>query len=205
MNKKMYYILRTCQINGLIIVCTVILYQITMLQSTSNQMRYQQTEKFSYSLTNLAAAEATRYLSQNKIKDLQLLIDDLSNDPIVRDATVYDNLGQILYQSTDSLPLQVLLKITDSDSDEAKGVIPYIAELYKEEEKIGYIRITLEQEKILSLIHNYQEKGFSTMWLLLTLSFIAGTIIMALFFRRAEAAYYRLATLIPRLIKSNKL
>ncbi|WP_019615229.1 AhpA/YtjB family protein [Psychromonas ossibalaenae] len=204
MNKKMYYLLRTCQISGLIIVCAVILYQIAMLENTSNEMRYQQTEKFSYSLTNLAAAEATRYLSQNKIKDLQLLIDDLSNDPIVRDATVYDNLGQILYQSKNSLPLQVLLKINDSDGVSAEGVIPYIAELYNEDKKIGYIRISLEQENILSLIHNYQEKGFSTMLLLLILSFTAGTIIMALFFRRAEAAYYRLATLIPRLIDSNK-
>ena len=205
MNKKMYYLLRTLQILSLIIVCAVIIYQFSMLKSTANQIKYQQTEKFAYSLTNLAAAEATRYLSHKKVKDLQLLIDDLSHDPIVRDATVYDDLGQILYQSENVLPLPSLLKINTDDEQQAEGVIPYIAELYKENKKIGYIRITLEQEKILSLIHDYQEKSSSTMLLLLILSFVAGTILMALFFRRLEDAYYRTAKELYVLIKQNRV
>ncbi|HEY7866451.1 MAG TPA: hypothetical protein VIC51_10670, partial [Psychromonas sp.] len=70
--------------------------------------------------------------------------------------------------------------------------------------KIGYIRISLEQEKILSLINDYQENSFSTMLLLFVLSFLVGTIIMALFFRRIEASYYRLSGLILKLISQNK-
>ncbi len=205
MNKKMYYLLRTLQIVTLIIVCAVIAYQLTMLKSTSNQIKYQQTERFSYSLTNLAAAEATRYLSKKKTKDLQLLIDDLSHDPIVRDATIYDHMGKILYQSEDVLPLPVLLNINSDEDVQAQGVIPYIAELYKDNTKIGYIRITLEQDKILSLIHDYQEKSLSTMLLLLMLSFVAGTIIMALFFRRLEAGYYHVAKELYTLSKKNRI
>lgn len=205
MNKKMYYLLRTLQIVSLIIISAVIAYQFTMLKSTSNQIKYQQTERFSYSLTNLAAAEATRYLAQKKLKDLQLLIDDLSHDPIVRDATIYDDLGRIVYQSEDVLALQTLLNLNDDNSSQAQGVIPYIAELYTENKKIGYIRITLEQDKILSLIHDYQEKSLSTMWLLLVLSFAAGAILMALFFRRLEAIYYHTVKGLYELIQKNRL
>ena len=190
MKKKMYYLLRTLQILGLIIVSTVIIYQFSMLESTADKIKYQQTENFASSLTNLAAAEATRYLSNKKTTDLQLLIDDLSHDPIVRDATVYDNFGKILYQSENILPLPSLLKINTDNEQQAAGVVPYVAELYKENITIGYIRITLEQEKILSLIHDYQEKSRSTMLSLLILSFLAGTIAMALFFRKLTATYY---------------
>ena len=42
------------------------------------------------------------------------------------------------------------------------------------------------------------------MLLLFVLSFLVGTIVMALFFRRIEAAYYRLPGLIPKLIAQNK-
>ena len=205
MKKKMSYLLRTLQVVGLLIVCTVIIYQFSMLKSTADQIKYQQTENFAYSLTNLAAAEATRYLSNKKITDLQLLIDNLSHDPNVRDATVYDALGKILYQSENILPLADLLKISPVQKKQAVGVIPYIAELYKDNKKIGYIRITLEQEKILNLIHDYQEKSSSTMLLLLILSFMAGTILMALFFRKFENIYYYTAKLIYILMKKNRL
>lgn len=200
----MYYLLRTLQISSLLIICSVIAYQFISLRNTSDGIRYQQTERFSYSLTNLAASEASRYLSQQKNKDLQLLINELTNDPIVSDVTIYDQFGKIIFQSKDALPLPVLLKIESPDDKRSQGIIPHIAELYKDNEKIGYIRISLEQQKILSLINDYQEKSFSTMLLLFVLSFLVGTIIMALFFRRIEASYYRLSGLIAKLIAQNQ-
>jgi membrane protein len=204
MNKKMFYLLRTLQIVGLVVVCTAMAYQILMLKETSTQIGHQQTERFSYSLTNLAAAEATRYLTQKKVEDLQLLIDDLSHDPLVRDATIYDHLGKILYQSEDILPLPIFLNINQTRIRKKQGIIPYIAELYDENTKIGYIRVTLEQEKILSLIHDYQQKSLSIMLQILMLSFVSGTIIMALLFRRLEGAYYHVVKELSTLRAQNK-
>lgn len=204
MNKKMYYLLRSSQIISLIVVCTIMVYQFITLQSTASGIRYQQTEKFSYSLTNLAASEASRFLSQNKTEDLQLLINDLSNDPIVRDATIYDHLGVVIFQSNDVLPLPQLLNLGNSAETEQLGIIPHIAELYKDQEKIGYIRISLEQRNMLRLISDYQEKSQSTMVLIFILSFVAGLIIMALFFKRLERTYYSSSKNITGLIKQNK-
>jgi len=204
MKIKMYYVLRFLQLCGLMIVTAVILFQLNELHTVSNKVGYQQTEKFSYSLTNLAAAEASRYFSQNKHKELQILINDLSNDPMVRDATIYDHLGKVLYQSNEPLQLPVLLKIAEGDRKDIQGIIPYIAELYKEDEKIGYIRISLRQDHILGIILNYQQQILEILTLLLPLSFLAGIIIMALFFKRTERWYRRLGSLIPNLIASNK-
>lgn len=200
----MYYGLRFLQITGLLAVTIIILIQLNQLRVISNEVRYQQTERFSSSLTNLAAAEASRYFANKKEKELQLLINELSNDPMVRDATIYDHLGSVLYQSNDPLSLPALLKIDDSSASDVQGIIPYIAELYKDNEKIGYIRISLKQEHILRIIFNYQQQTIETLLLLLSLSFLAGCIIMALFLKRAEAWYYRLSDLIPKLIATNK-
>jgi membrane protein len=197
MMKKLYYLLRTLQIVGLFVVGGIIIYQFSMLETTSNEIKYQQTKKFAASLTHLAAAESTRYLIKKQTEELELLVNNLGQDPIVRDATIYDNLGQILYQSEGVLPLENVLKISQ-DVVPIAGVVPYVSELYNKDKKIGYIRITLEQKKILSLIEDYQDKSMSTMGLLLILSFVGGLILMALFFRRLETAYYYLSKAICR-------
>lgn len=200
MNKKMYYLLRTLQISTLIVVSAMISYQLIGLENRANDIKYQQTARFSSSLTNLAAAEATRYIALKKPKNLQLLIDDLSQDPIVQDATIYDHLGEVLYQSEDSLPLPILLNINSRNDQRAKGVIPYISELYNEGKKIGYLRISLEEHEMLNLIENYQQKSLSTLLLLLTLSFVAGTILMALFFKKLEKGYYNIGKGLKKLL-----
>ena len=204
MSNKFFWFTRTLQIVAILVLFAVIAYQFITLQNESNAVRYQQTEKFSYSLTNLAAAEASRYLSQKKEKDLQLLIDDLSGDPIVRDATIYDEFGKIIYQSKETLPLPLLLKLGDKESDEAEGVIPYIAELYSEDTKIGYIRVTLEQDRILSLIQNYQERGLSILGLLVILAFVAGILLMAVFYKKLNRFYKQLISEVPKLIERTK-
>lgn len=204
MVNKLFWIKRTLQVVTMFALFAVIAYQFITLQNESNAVRFQQTEKFSYSLTNLAAAEASRYLSQKNQENLQLLIDDLSEDPIVRDAIIYDKLGQILYQSKASIPLPVLLKIGGKQSDEAEGVIPYIAELYDDGTKIGYIRIALEQKRILSLIQNYQQRGLSIMSLLILLSFTAGTLLTAIFYKKVTSIYKQLIAEIPKLIERTK-
>lgn len=205
MKQKMHFMLPILQIVSLILICSIIIYQFSMLINTANKVKYQQTEKFAYSLTNRAAAEATRYLSNKSEADLQQLVDDLSDDPIVRDATVYNELGQILYQSKNVLPLKSLLKIDSQEEQYAQGVIPYIAELYNENKKIGYIRVSLEQQKILALIDDYQEKSASTMLLLLILSFMAGIILMALFFNKLKDIYYSIAKTLYVLLQQNRM
>jgi len=198
MKIKMYYGLRFIQISGLLAATIIILFQLNELRVISNDVGYQQTEKFSYSLTNLAAAEASRYLAQEKKRELQILINELSNDPMVRDATIYDHLGKVLYQSDKPLLLPVLLKIDEGPTNEIAGIIPYIAELYKEGTKIGYIRISLRQDHILSIIFNYQQQTLEILILLLALSFVAGSILMALFFNRAERWYYHLGKVLRK-------
>ena len=204
MRKKFFWFIRTLQILAIFALFSVIAYQFIALQNESSAVRYQQTEKFSYSLTNLAAAEASRYLSQKKEKDLQLLINDLNEDPIVKDATIYDVFGKVMYQSKGTIPLPTLLKIGGKKSDDIEGVIPYISELYSGDTKVGYIRVTLKQDHILSLIERYQERGLSILGLLVTLAFIAGILLMAVFYKRLHKFYGQLISEVPKLIERTK-
>ena len=203
MNKKKYYLFRTLKITGLVIVCSVIAYQLIMLKSTANDIKYQQTEKFSYSLINLASAEATRFIFEKRKKDLRLLTEHLSHDPLIRDTTIYDRLGKILYQSGDVLPLDELLNISEEKVQEYQGAVPYMSELYKDDTKLGYIRITLEQDKILSLINDYRGRSVLTMILLVIFSFSAGIIISLLFLEKIKAGCYFIIRILNKFREKN--
>jgi membrane protein len=145
------------------------------LQILADKSRIEQTQRFGYTLTNRAANDAARYLEASNGDELARLVNDLSLDPLVRDVTIYDAFGVVLHQSKDPLPLDLVLNITpkttSADAREiAQNRIPYIAELFQESTKIGYLRVTLEQGKILSVMSAYQQKANE---LLQTMLFIA--------------------------------
>lgn len=201
MKNKKNWIIRTLQVALLASLIGVIIYQLISLQTASNAVRYQQTDKFSYSLTNIAAAEAARYLAQKKQDNLKSLVNNISNDPMVRDATIYDHLGKIVHQSEKALPLGVLLNLGENEKQHSAGLVPYIAELYQDKTKIGYLRVTVKQDKILSLIQDYQDRGFAILCLLILLAFIIGVILMAIFYKKAEKTYERTMAEFPKLIQ----
>jgi len=202
-NKK-FWISRCIQILLICILAAITALQLNKLHIQTEKLGYQQSEKFSVSLTRLATAEAARYLSQDKKDELKLLIDNLQQDPMIKDATVYDQFGDIIYQSEDSLSLPTLLNLEESNDPEAQGLAPYIGELYFEQAKIGYIRITLEQERLISLISNYQEKGSEILTLSLILTFVCGLIVMIIFYRRLSIIGKSSLALIKKAIPSNK-
>ncbi|AGH81369.1 hypothetical protein PCNPT3_07155 [Psychromonas sp. CNPT3] len=203
MQKKMHLLLRTLQYGGLLIIILTLTYQLIMLRNSANNIRQQQTEKFSYSLTNLAGSEAVRHLLAHKDKELQLLIDDLSHDPMVRDATLYNQFGRVLYHSKKSLSLTKLLDL-DNQATNTSGLMPYVIELYNDGQKLGYLRITLEQDKILNVFHAYQETNLKILIIVLFLAFFGGVIMMALFFKQVENYYFRIQSGVQKLISQNQ-
>ncbi len=150
-------------------------YLTTNLQLLADKNRIEQTQRFGYTLTNRAANDAARYLQGDEQDELARLVAELAKDPLVRDVTIYDAFGVVQHQSDDAMPLDLVLNIapktTSADAREiAQNRIPYIAELFQESTKIGYLRVTLEQGKILAEMNHFQQKANE---LLKTMLFVA--------------------------------
>ena len=175
---------------------SIIIYQLESLKLESNTVRSQQIEKFSYSLTNFAASQAARYLSEDKNKELQSLINSLSEAPVIKDASIYDKFGEVIYQSEGALGVISLLKINQENKEE-ESFIPYITELYSDKVKIGYLRITVKQDDVLSLIHDYENRGLAILQFLIMLSFITGMIVMAVLFKIDKVKYKDFVVKLP--------
>lgn len=189
MLKKKTYLLHLIQISCLVLICAVAIYKIAMLHHTANELKFQQIEKFAASLSGFAAEEAQHYLAKNKTQDLHLLIDNLSKDTAIQDATIYNNLGEIIYQSKPILGLSDLLKITPNNEVDSSKITPYISELYNDNKKVGYIRITLKKNEILKLIDEYQDQSTSTSLLMMIILFFTGVVVTLVLSNKYNISY----------------
>ncbi|MEL0629425.1 AhpA/YtjB family protein [Psychromonas aquatilis] len=188
MIKKIFRLKRLLKVIIICLITIVIASQLIRLQSASVTVRNQQTEQFSQSLTKAIAANAAHFLSENKLDQLQEMIGDLKNDSMVRDVTIYNTLGETVAQSKNSIPLPELLNLSEDDQAIQEITIrPYVEELRYEDKKIGYIRLSLEQDKLLALINNYQEHSFNTLILISILIFITGLLVMSIFHQKCTS------------------
>jgi len=192
MLEKKKYLLHIIQISCLVVIATLTTYKIAMLNHTANELKFQQIEKFAASLSGFAAEEAKYYLPNDKTQDIHSLIDNLSKDTAIQDATIYNNLGQTIYQSKPTLVLSDLLKITPNNNVDSSAVTPYISELYDDNKKVGYIRITLKKNEIIKLIDEYQSQSISTILLMMFISFFTGVILVLVLFNKYNISYANL-------------
>ena len=188
MVKKIFRLKRLLKVIIICLIAIVIASQLIRLQSASLTVRDQQTERFSQSLTNAIATNAAHFLSENQLDQLQEMIGDLKNDSMIRDVTIYNTLGETVAQSKNSIPLPELLNLSEEDEAiEEISIRPYVEELRYDDKKIGYIRLSLEQDKLLALIDNYQEHSFNILVLIFILIFIAGLLIMSIFHQKCSS------------------
>ncbi|RJG51332.1 hypothetical protein D1Z90_00950 [Motilimonas pumila] len=180
--QKHLYIWRAMQLLLALVLLGYIIYLNVDLNYLASKSRTEQTQMFGSTLTSRAAQDAATFLQNEQTEELDRLVASLAADPLVRDATIYNHLGEIIHQSEDPASLDLVLHIkpvkSSSDAREsAHNRIPYVAELYQEKQKIGYLRVTLEQGKILQQINNYQSQARSSTKTMLVLAFLVGFLI----------------------------
>ena len=100
-----------------------------------------------------AARHMKRWIKEDKSSELERLARDLAAEPEILDVTLYDGRGIPLAQSEQAVPLESLLPIgSDNKSlpDLGKGRIQFVQEIRDGAQTIGYLRITLEEQKLLA-------------------------------------------------------
>lgn len=104
-------------------------------------------------LVAYAARDMKRWIKEDKSSELERLARDLAAEPEILDVTLYDGRGIPLAQSEQAVPLESLLPIgSDNKSlpDLGKGRIQFVQEILDGAQTIGYLRITLEEQKLLA-------------------------------------------------------
>jgi len=137
---------------GILLGCWVLGVLIHM-QGESQASLHSEARNRAQALVAYAARDMKRWLKEDKSSELERLARDLAAEPEILDVTLYDGRGIPLAQSEQAVPLESLLPIgSDNKSlpDQGKGRIQFVQEILDGAQTIGYLRITLEEQKLLA-------------------------------------------------------
>ncbi|MFQ2821620.1 MULTISPECIES: AhpA/YtjB family protein [Aeromonas] len=137
---------------GILLGCWVLGVLIHM-QGESQAALHSEARNRAQALVAYAARDMKRWIKEEKSSELERLARDLAAEPEILDVTLYDGRGIPLAQSEQTVPLESLLPIgSDNKSlpDLGKGRIQFVQEILDGAQTIGYLRITLEEQKLLA-------------------------------------------------------
>ena len=137
---------------GILLGCWVLGVLIHM-QGESQAALHSEARNRAQALVAYAARDMKRWIKEDKSSELERLARDLAAEPEILDVTLYDGRGIPLAQSEQTVPLESLLPIgSDNKSlpDLGKGRIQFVQEILDGAQTIGYLRITLEEQKLLA-------------------------------------------------------
>ncbi|MGL5040039.1 MAG: AhpA/YtjB family protein [Aeromonas sp.] len=136
---------------GILLGCCVFGVLIHM-QGESQASLHSDARSRAQALVAYAVRDVTRWMKEDKSSELERLTQDLAAEPDIFDATLYDERGIPLAQSQQALPLENLLPIgSDNKSlpEQGKGRSQFVQEIRDGERTLGFLRITLEEQKLL--------------------------------------------------------
>ena len=131
-------------------------------------------------LVAYAARDMRRWIKEDKESELERLAQDLAAEPDILDVTLYDARGIPLAQSDNALPLDSLLPIgSDNKSlpEQGKGRIQFVQEIQDGNLTLGYLRITLEEQKLLAAQDTHLKVNQEKQRLMLLVMLLAGLLI----------------------------
>ena len=109
----------------------------------------EQTQSLSRMVVRQAAETAAKHVIENNQDTLQTLVQQLSTEPLILDASIYNLEGITIAKTEDAMPLEQVTGLSTPLSVASFGRLQMIEPIYTEGQVIGFMRITLEQGKLL--------------------------------------------------------
>ncbi|MGR5147678.1 YtjB family periplasmic protein [Photobacterium alginatilyticum] len=109
----------------------------------------EQTQSLSRIIVRQAAGTAAKDILDNNQDKLQALVQQLSEEPLILDASIYDLEGIAVAKTEEAMPLEQVTGISTPLSVASFGRQQIVEPVMADKQVIGFVRITLEHGKLL--------------------------------------------------------
>lgn len=133
---------------------------ITMLEFSAEltQRNYQalsgQTQQLSRLMARQAAETAAIDIVEKDQEKLQTLVEQLVREPLILDATIYDLEGTTVAKNAGAMPLALMTGLSTPLSVASFGRQQLVEPIMTQNQIVGFLRLTLEHDKILANTKN---------------------------------------------------
>lgn len=165
----------------------VLMIQNSVVISKGNeQIQTRQLETLTNILVSQAALSASNMLVNEEQERLLQLTEQLSKDPLVFDATIYDAEGVKLASSQNAQPVRATLGLDTPLGTANIGRQQLVEPIVHDGNQIGFVRITFEKGRVTAISDHHYRNSDRMMYLMILISFFSGVLISFLMRRQVR-------------------
>ncbi|MCG9554076.1 YtjB family periplasmic protein [Vibrio sp. Isolate31] len=188
MNESLFSIRNALRMLALILLATMFVVTIknTVVISKGNEkIQAKQLETLTKLLISQASLSASKMIAQQDQERLLDLTNQLSQDRLVFDTTIYDAEGIRLASSEKALSVREVLGLDTPLSTASIGRQQLVEPIYsKENTIIGFIRVTFETGKMTAISDHHYRKSDRYMIGMVLMGFVSGVLFIMIIRRR---------------------
>ena len=188
MNESLFSIRNALRMLALILLATMFVVTIknTVVISKGNEkIQAKQLETLTKLLISQASLSASKMITQQDQERLLDLTNQLSQDRLVFDTTIYDAEGIRLASSEKALSVREVLGLDTPLSTASIGRQQLVEPIYSPEKAIiGFIRVTFETGKMTAISDHHYRKSDRYMNGMVLMGFVSGVLFVMLIRRR---------------------
>ncbi|MCG3721173.1 YtjB family periplasmic protein [Vibrio cincinnatiensis] len=183
-------------LRGLTMVLLVVMFFITIQNSVviskgNERIQAKQLETLTKVLINQASLSASTMLAEQDQERLLALTNQLAQERLVFDATIYDAEGVKLAASDSALSVREVLGLDTPLQTASIGRQQLVEPVLHDGNIIGFVRLTFETGKVTAISDHHYRKSDRYMYLMLLMSFISGVLITLLLRRQFKTTLPR--------------
>lgn len=166
-------------VNLALVVAAVAICVNLWLLSTEQAQNWhaKQANQLGRSLSNQGALALAPAVADSDEQSITAYLDNLTTDPHVKSAAVFGQRGQIINSTQANLSL-----LTNYQMREKMPMV-FVQEVVVEDQIKGYLRILLNEEKVMQYHDEYQAQLFEQTIVLMLLAGVAGLLITRAFYK----------------------
>ncbi len=156
-----------------LVLVAVVMVLWRQISSAGLSLERQQISVMARALTGQAAFAAGQLMADDNTQALEGLAQQLAQAPQIIDAAIYDGNGTALAKAGSERSVLVLLT-------QEPRLVPYVSEIKRDEQLVGYLRITLNEEVVVGDARRFREHAQERFRLMLMMAGLAGLLLAQL-------------------------
>ncbi|UFN69031.1 YtjB family periplasmic protein [Vibrio alginolyticus] len=187
MSESLFSVRNALRILALILLCVMLFITIknsVVISKGNEKIQAQQLETLTKVLISQASLSASEMILTKDQESLLKLTNQLAQDRLVFDATIYDAQGVRLASSEDALSVREVLGLDTPLATASIGRQQLVEPVFADEALIGFVRVTFETGRVTAISDHHYRKSDRYMYMMVLMSFVCGMLFIMILRRQ---------------------
>jgi len=187
MSESLFSVRNALRILALILLCVMLFITIknsVVISQGNEKIQAQQLETLTQILISQASLSASEMILTKDQERLLKLTNQLAQDRLVFDATIYDAQGVRLASSEKALSVREVLGLDTPLATASIGRQQLVEPVLADNSVIGFVRVTFETGRVTAISDHHYRKSDRYMYMMVLMSFVCGMLFIMILRRQ---------------------